>query len=127
APRPPPEPLERRLTPKQAHDRALNQLIILDDHKDDRSEFPRRAVKDTTRMLWGATYLPDSTRALAAFAHAQAASELGEKGECIEWAQRASALAPANQAYRDFLGSGCGGVPDEGRLRNGRAGHAPRS
>ena len=93
-------PPETRLTAKEAHARAENQLFILTD---DQSARARRAVKDTARTLWDATYLPDSTRAMAAYVYAQAAVELGETQEGIAWAQRAAERAPGNKRYRDYL------------------------
>lgn len=128
ATQPPPQPPERRLTPKQASDRAWkqawNQFTILGSHTDDKS---RRAVLDTTRILWEARYLPDSTRALAAWVRAQAAADLGEKEECLQWADSALRLAPTSKGYRALLSGGCGRTRDEGRPRDGRAGHGPRS
>jgi len=102
---PPPPP---RLTPKQANDRAWNQLFILDDIVNNnlsaaQASRARRAVKDTTRVLWEATYLPDSIRARAAYAHAQAAVELQEMDEGLDWARRATDAAPNDVNYRDFL------------------------
>jgi len=101
-------PPPARLTPKQANDRAWNQLFILDDIVNNnlsaaQATRARRAVKDTTRVLWEATYLPDSIRARAAYAHAQAAVELQEMDEGLDWARRATDAAPNDANYRDFL------------------------
>jgi Protein kinase domain/Bacterial Ig-like domain (group 2) len=85
---------------------AWRQLFLLDD---DKSERARRAIKDTTVMLWDAADLPDSIRARAAFAHAQAAVELRERDEGLDWARRAVRLAPADHSYRDFLAKLGGG------------------
>ncbi len=113
---PQPQP-PTRMTPKQANDRAWNQLFILDDIVTnnlgvEQAARARRAVKDTTRTLWEATYLPDSIRARAAYAHAQAAVELQELDEGLEWARRATGAAPNDQNYREFLRRlGGGGAP----------------
>ncbi len=93
-------PRPARLSPKEANTRAWNQLFLLTD---DSSARARRAVKDTTQALWDATYLPDSIRARAAYAHAQAAVELKQMSEGLEWARRASTLAPGDGTYRDYL------------------------
>jgi hypothetical protein len=107
SPQPQPQP-PTRLTPKQANDRAWNQLFILDDIVNNnlsaaQATRARRAVKDTTGALWSATYLPDSIRARAAYAHAQAAVELQELDEGLDWARRATDAAPNDVNYRDFL------------------------
>jgi len=105
-----PQPAQpSRLTPKEANSRVWNQLFILTD---DSSARARRAVKDTTATVWDATYLPDTIRARAAYAHAQAAVELKEMSEGLEWARRASTLAPGDHTYRDYLRQlGGGGRP----------------
>ncbi|MGD8319979.1 MAG: protein kinase [Gemmatimonadota bacterium] len=97
---PAPTPVPARLTAEDANTRAWNQLFLLTD---DPSAGARRAVKDTTEALWNATYLPDSIRARAAYAHAQAAVELHEMSEGLEWARRASTLVPGDTTYRDYL------------------------
>ncbi len=98
--RPGPRPEPARLSAAAANKKAWDQLFLLTD---DQSEGARRAVKDTTRMLWDATYLPDSIRARAAYAYAQAAVELHEMSEGLQWARRASMLAPTEKTYRDYL------------------------
>jgi len=113
APQPQPQP-PTRLTPNQANDRAWNQLFILDDIVTNnlaaaQATRARRAVKDTTRSLWEATYLPDSIRARAAYAHAQAAVELQELDEGLDWARRATSAAPNDVNYRDYLRKLAGG------------------
>jgi hypothetical protein len=113
APQPQPQP-PTRLTPKQANDQAWNQLFILDDIVTNnlgaaQATRARRAVKDTTRSLWEATYLPDSIRARAAYAHAQAAVELQELDEGLDWARRATSAAPNDVNYRDYLRKLAGG------------------
>jgi hypothetical protein len=97
-----------RLTPEEAHTRVLNQLFILSD---DTSARARRAVKDTTSAVWDATYLPDTVRAFAAYAYAQAAVELQEMDDALKWARRASTLAPASSTYREYLRQLGGGRP----------------
>lgn len=101
-------PPSRGLTVAEAEDLSWRQLELV-DHPTERA---RRAVQDSTGMIWRDTALPDSIRARAAFGYAQAAVLLGEREEGLRWAQRAVAAAPGAEAYRVFLeGLGGGGAP----------------
>jgi hypothetical protein len=93
-------PPTRRLTVPGADSLAWRQLFLLDD---DQSASARRAVKDTTEVIWRDTSLPDSIRARAAFAHAQASVLLGEQDEGLLWAQRAVDAAPGDGNYLQYL------------------------
>ena len=102
-------PPTRRFTVAGADSLAWRQLFLLDD---DQSASARAAVKDTTDILWRDAALPDSVRARAAYAHAQAAVLLGERDEGLRWAQRAADAAPADSLYRQYLqGLRGGGAP----------------
>lgn len=96
----PPEPPPAWRTAREADSLSWRQLYLLDD---DTSARARRAVGDTTEMLWADAGLPGEVRARAAYAHAQAAQLLGEMDEALRWARRAVDAAPTDENYRSYL------------------------
>jgi len=64
-------------------------------------------IRDSAQAMYRLEYLPDQTRARAAFVAAHAAARLGDPSMCATWAGYAYTLEPDFRAYQILRDFGC--------------------